>query len=166
MQFSDALSIRVESFGKYYNDAVSLAEFIDNPAPMGCSPSFEDRLNRIQFPLFVAHCSGLDPHKMSVSQRLQLKTMLLDELRTKVEKTREEIECAKMIGDIALPSDPKECKSKLLEMTNHAYVMKEKIDQDIAAYNEALHSNALLALILNKHTTVVYDEDAFTKMPN
>ena len=158
MQFSDPSSIeKIESFGKYYGDAVLLAEFIDDPAPL---PSFEDRLtmNRAQFPKFVAHCDKERPfniHEMSVSQRLELKNVLLDELRSKVEKSKEEIGCAKMIGDIALPSDPRECSSKLGEMIKHATT------EDVEAYRDALYSSALLSMTLNKHTIEVYDESPF-----
>lgn len=147
-------------FGQYYLDAVLLAKYIDHPLGPGegggCPQSFEEKLETLgkhHFPLFYAHCTTSivsqqqQLHEMTPEERLQLKLRLLDELRTKVDKTRKEIHGPKRIiitvvvvaklgpvenkTTVELPSDPEDCRARLLTMAERAFDRISELADDI-----------------------------------
>ncbi len=167
---------QINAFGYYYYDAVYLIDFIDNPRPEVCSPSFKEKMDIIgmrNFPLFHAHCEETQPqlHLMPRDERLQLKLRLLDELRAKVDQTRQEIAGPKRMRELDLPSDPEECKRKLIEMIDDAQDKiaemlgnVSNIHKDIAVYRDAI--GTLGCVSVNNQQIAAYDEALFKAMPS
>ena len=166
MQFADSASIKYQSFSNYYGDVMYLVDFIDNPRPKICSPSFKDKMeiSKRFFPLFHTYCEETDPqlHAMSKEERLGLKLKLLDEVRAKMDETKKAVAGEKRLGDIVLPNDPEECMKALRDMINECQgktgINQYHKDTDLCNFAEQI----LMLMKLDKDQFAVFNENLFT----
>ena len=171
MQFADSSStIKYESFGYYYGDVMYLVDFINNPRPKICSPSFKDKMeiSRHYFPLFHAYCEEINPqlHTMSKKNRLELKLKLLEELKDKMEKTKQDIAAEKWMKDVRLPNDTGECHMALHEMINKGLDDNEDFQQYQAKTELCRTAMKILNLMeVDKDQFVIFNEKLFTSLP-
>ena len=141
-----------------------LVDFIDNPRPKICSPSFKDKMDISKrfFPLFHAYCEETDPqlHTMSKEERLGLKLKLLDEVRAKMDETKKAVAGEKRLGDIVLPYDPEECMKVLRDMINECQG-KTEVNQDLCNFAVQI----LMLMKLDQDQFAVFNENLFNLMP-
>ena len=169
MQFADRSSIKYQPFHAYYLDVRSLVHFIDHPSPRFSSPSFKDKMESSKrfFPLFHANCKATNaqPHTMSKEERLGLKLRLLEELKAKIEDTKQAIAGEKRLRDIVLPNDPWECSSALYGILNEDWQKKgmPQYLEDEKSCRLAL--DIMKSMRMDQDHFVVFNESLFTSMP-
>jgi hypothetical protein len=169
MQFADRSTIQYHPFSTYYADASYLLDFINNPRQLVSSPSFKDKMESSKrfFPLFHAHCEATNAqlHTMSKEERLGLKLRLLEELKAKIEDTKQAIAGEKKLRDIVLPNDPCECSSALYGILNEDWQKKgmHQYLEDEKSCRLALDIMVYMSVDTNQF--VIFNESLFTSMP-
>jgi hypothetical protein len=169
MQFADRSSIKYQPFGYYYGDLMYLVDFINHPRPQISSPSFKDKIESSKrfFPLFHAHCEETDaqPHTMSKEERLGLKLRLLEEVKAKIQDTKQAIAGEKRLGAITLPNDPSECTKALNAIINEGYYNKgmPQYVEDVKSCHLAM--DIMTHMVVDQDQFVIFNESLFTSMP-
>jgi hypothetical protein len=169
MQFADRSTIQYHPFSAYYADASYLLDFINNPRPLVSSPSFKDKMETSKrfFPLFHAHCEATNAqlHTMSKEERLGLKLRLLEELKAKIEDTKQAIAGEKRLGDFVLPNDPWECSSALMGILTEDWQKKGEHQYLEDQKSCRLALDIMISMRMDQDHFVIFNEALFTSMP-
>ncbi len=155
----------IEFFFDYYHPATKLAKIIDRPNFHGHIQEFETCLhrNKDRFPLFYAQSGNPIPQLklLNRNKRLEIKLKLFDEVRNKLENTKEEVFGQKMLQNIPLPCDTEECKRSLEEMLKEG---RRKIDEIEETRRQIKHAKKILhyRVEVNKSRISMFNEKVFT----
>ena len=167
---------------QYIAIAKIMADFIDDPAANVGSSSrlllwkaesikmsqfYEDVARFYEhFPEFCGFMqeTKLDLFRLTREERLGLKLRLLDEVKHKISKTKDEIYGRKTLHSQPLPDDIKECLLRLDEMKNAGYARIKEIAERIRQV-ECAKDLIETRILVNQEKLVLFDEDSFTSMP-
>lgn len=168
MELGKKSADEIECFWSYYLPATKLAKIIDCPNFQRHIQEFETCLhrNKDRFPLFYAEFGDPIPqlNLLNRDERLQIKLKLFDEVKNKLEKTREEVFGKKMLQNTALPCDTEECKRRLDEMLEEG---RRKIEEIEETRRQIEHAKEILhyRVEVNKSNISMFNEKVFTDMP-
>jgi hypothetical protein len=165
---------------QYVVIAKIMADFIDDPAAkvgsgrplwkaesIRMSQFYEDVARFYEhFPEFCGFMQETKPDlfRLTREERFELKLRLLDEVRQKVFKTKDEIYGRKTLHTQPLPDDIRECLLRLDEMKNAEYARIKEIAERIRQIDCA-RDLIETRMMDNKEKLFLFDENSFTSMP-
>ena len=167
---------------QYIAIAKIMADFINDPAAnvgssrlllwkaesIKMSEFYEDVARFYEhFPEFCGFMQETKPDlfRLTRKERLELKLLLLDEVKRKISKTKDEIYGRKTLHSQPLPDDIKECLLRLDEMKNAGYARIKEIAERIRQIDCARDLIETRVLVNQEKMMVLFDEDSFTSMP-
>ena len=134
-----------EHFPGFYNVAHMLSRSLNSQCEeymrVAASEYFQQRVreHKSTYPIFEEKFTALNTrlYDLTIEQKQDLKSTLLEEMRGLKLKMEEEMDCRKVLLGVELPMDHEECLLKIKEMHDAACEQMEELKKRIAIISKA-----------------------------